>query len=605
MSSKERITRWQVYRRSFGTLLRLLRLCAKLSPKEMAVVMAINSVRGFIPLAVLFSLQNLIDAVGDAAAGRQGVSQQVTVWLAAFVLALLLSRFMQFFGDLIASHVQEIVKERCQREIMQKAYRLSLADFDQSEFYDRLKRVNKGMDRRFFTTMSFIFHIITEVFSLVSILFYLVFIHWAIPLALFAGSLTFTLVLVRSLKEKYLLHRKQTTPGRQLQYLGSMMTTRDTASELRLYGLKDHVLQAWTLLNRQLIGERLKLARREYRLNLFSSTGHTFTFALVIIGMFLLGTKGLLSIGKLAAFLRAVQSFQRDLNHMMWTTALVQNDLRYIEDFFEYLDLPEEERTGIELPAGQPLKLGIQFCNVGFAYPGNDYMVLKDLDLDIRPGEKIALIGDNGCGKSTLVKLLLGLYKPTKGTVMIDGIDLNEIDLNSWRVKTTAIFQDFHKYHLLSVGENISIGQIENIEDKERLHKAALQSGAEAMIRTLPEEYDTLLGKEFGGTELSRGQWQKIAVARAYFRDSELLILDEPTASLDAKAEVEIYRQFEQVTQGKTVVFISHRLGVAKLADRIIVLKDGRIEEEGTYAELVERNGYYAEMYRLQAQWYQ
>jgi ATP-binding cassette subfamily B protein len=231
-------------------------------------------------------------------------------------------------------------------------------------------------------------------------------------------------------------------------------------------------------------------------------------------------------------------------------------------------------------------------------------MILKGLDLEIKRGEKIALLGDNGSGKSTLIKLMLGLYKPLTGTIRINGIDLNELDLNSWRARTTAIFQDFQKYQLLNVRENVAVGQIEHLNDKELARKAALRSGADAMIQTLSEGYETLLGKEFGGTELSKGQWQKLAVARAYFRDSELLILDEPTASLDAKAEVEIYRQFEQVSLGKTVVFISHRLGAAKLADRIIVLNNGHIEEQGTHAELLKQNGQYAHMYQLQARWY-
>jgi len=605
LSIEEPKRRWHVYRTGFATLLRLVKLCAKLSPKGIASVLAIRLAQGMLPLVVLFSLEHLVDAIGAAVQTRQGMTPQTALWLSVFTLSLLFSALMHVIGRLISSQVQEIVKERCQSEIMQKAYRLSLADFDRAELYDSLQRVNRGMDRRFISTLSSVFNLVADLVAVVSTLSYLVFIHWAVPLVFAAGSLIFTFVQVRSLKERYLLHRRQTTPGRQLNYLHQLMTSRETASELRLYGLKHYVLQAWTSLNARLVGERLKLAGRVFRLQLVSSAGHSLVFALVIMGLFLLGTNGLLSIGRLAAILRAVQSFQHNLNGLMWTAALIQNDLRYVEEFFEYLDLAEEKRTGIALARDVPLRQGIRFRSVGFTYPGTDRPVLRHLDLEIRPGEKIALIGDNGCGKSTLVKLLLGLYKPTEGTVTIEGIDANAIDKNAWRARTTAIFQDFHKYQLLSVRDNIGIGDIEHRGSNERVQRAAQLSGADSFIRTLPESYDTLLGKEFGGTELSGGQWQKIAVARAYFRDSELLVLDEPTASLDAKAEVEMYRQFQRVAEGKTVVFISHRLGVAKLADRIIVMKNGRIEEMGTHDELLDGNGYYAEMYRLQAQWYQ
>ena len=605
LSNEQRTNRRQPTGNRFWTLLRLLRLCAKLSPIGMASVLVIQLVQGLHPLAVLFSLERLVDAIGAAVQARQGITREAAFWLSAFALSLLSSALMHVIANLVSSHVQEVVKERCQSEIMQKAYRLSLADFDQAELYDQLRRVNRGMDRRFLSMMTYIFSMVSDTVSVVSTLSYLLFIHWAVPLAFAAGSFVFTLVVVKSLKERYLLHRRQTTPERQLHYLNQLMTSREAAAELRLFGLQNYVLDAWTALHGRLLGERLALARRDYRRHLVSSAGHTLVFALVIMGLFLLGTQGLLSIGKLAAFLRATQSFQNNMIHVMWTAALIQNDLRYIDDFFAYLDLAEEKRTGIELHRDAPLRLGIRFRGVGFAYPGTDRPVLRQLDLDIRPGEKIALIGDNGCGKSTLVKLLLGLYKPTEGSVTIEGIDVNALDINSWRAKTTAIFQDFHKYQLVTVRENISVGHAERGEDNERAHRAASLSGADSFIRSLPEGYETLLGKEFGGLELSGGQWQKIAVARAYFRDSELLVLDEPTASLDARAEVEIYRQFEQVAAGKTVVFISHRLGVAKLADRIVVLKNGCIEEMGTHAELLERNGHYAEMYRLQAQWYQ
>lgn len=597
--------KWKNQLDSFILFFRLFKLCAKLAPKEVVWVTIVSSVTGSTTLMILFSLQQLIDVVRITVSEEKTSFLPPMIWLSILILVILLSRLLHIFGSVMTDHLQGIIKEKCKHEILEKASRLSLADFDQSSLYDRLQRVNKGLDQRFMSTMTFIIRNITYMTSILSVIIFLLSINWLIPLVLCMGSFAFTLIQVKVFKEKYVLDRKQTTPSRKLHYLGDLMTARDAASELRLYGLKDYFLQAWNRINTALISERLKLARRECRLEMIGSSGHTMTFAVTLLGILLISMRGALSIGQYAAFIRAVITFQQDLMSLLYNIVVVQNDLRYINDFFIYLDLPEERREGIALGNRDVLRQGIGFENVEFSYPGDRNPVIKDFNLYIHPGEKIALIGDNGSGKSTLVKLLLGLYMPLNGKITVDGVDLREIDLNDWRKKTTAIFQDFIKYQLLNIRENIAIGQMDDINNKDIVKKAAKLAGADEMIQSLPEGYETLLGKPFGGAELSQGQWQKIAIARAYIRNAPLLILDEPTASLDAKAEVEIYRQFEQVAKGKTVIFISHRLGVARLADRIIVLKNGRVEEQGTHDELIQRKGQYAKMFQLQAQWYQ
>jgi len=244
------------------------------------------------------------------------------------------------------------------------------------------------------------------------------------------------------------------------------------------------------------------------------------------------------------------------------------------------------------------------FENVGFGYPGSDRLVLRGVSLHIRAGERLALVGENGAGKTTLAKLLLGLYRPTEGRVLVDGVDLTHLDPQVWRRHAAAVFQDFQQYHL-TVRENIVFGDLDQRDDEEAIRQAARLSGAASVIGDLPQGYDTLLGKDFeDGQELSQGQWQKIAVARAYLRDADVLVLDEPTAALDARAEVEVYRQFRDVSAGKTVLLISHRLGSARLADRILVLNGGAIVEQGTHADLLVLGGRYAHMLGVQAQWY-
>lgn len=582
---------------------RLFKLIASIAPKDMYTILFITICTGLIPLLSIFALQKLVNSIailGDSS--KTELPLEVIIWISLLIVALILRSSSNIYGRMIRDHIQERIKGNIQKLVIQKTHKLELGQFENAELYDQLQRANNGIDTRLFSTITFMFQSISTIITLISLLIYLSLIHWAVPLFLIIGSVIFTIVKVKLHIEKYILDRKQTTEMRQLTYLERLMTSREAAREIRLYDLGNHLRGKWRDLNDKLREERIQLAGREGRLELISSSGNTMTFAIVLTGIVYLATLGLLSIGQYAAFIRTVIQFQLDLSNFFWMITLIDNDLRYIKDFFDYLDLPEESFNEAELPV-KLLNENIKFEQTSFTYPGSSEPVLSKININIQPGERIAIVGSNGSGKTTLIKLLLGLYKPTEGKVLIGEIDLQQIDISKWRKKCTAIFQDFYKYHL-SVKDNIAIGQIAKISDYDQIKRAAILSGADDMIQNLPSGYDTFLGKEFNGEELSEGQWQKVAIARAYVRDSELLILDEPTASLDPKAEVDIYKQFQKVAQGKTTIFISHRLGICKLADRIIVLSNGRIAEEGTHHQLMSNNNHYARMYRLQSQWY-
>lgn len=569
----------------------------------MLLITIITILTGLIPLLSIFSLQQLVNSIillGEQLAGH--FPSEVILWMSLLIIAFLLQSGANIYGGMIRDHIQERIKADIQRLIIDKTRRLSLAQFENPELYNQLQRANQGLEDRLFSTITFLFRVISGVITLSSLLIFLLFIHWAIPLVLFIGSVIFSIIRVRLFIEQYTLHRKQTTEMRKLSYLERLMTAREAAREIRLYGLGRYLRNNWNKLNDKLKKERLIITRRESGLAFISSGGNTMTFAVVLTGIVYLATFGLLSVGQYAAFIRAVSQFQIDLINLFWDLALINNDLRYIKDFFDYLDLSEEKTDGISLPENQ-LAVGIKCEQVSFTYPDSSEPVLSHIDLHIKPGERIALVGDNGAGKTTLIKLLLGLYEPTAGKIIVEGTDLKEVNVASWRKKCTAIFQDFHKY-FLSVKDNIGIGQIDKINDKEEIIKAAKSSGADEMISEFPAGYDTLLGKEFDGEELSQGQWQKVAIARAYVRDAELLILDEPTAALDPQAEVDIYKQFQEVAVDKTTIFISHRLGICKLADQIIVLNNGGIVEQGTHEQLMKEGGHYAGMFKLQSQWY-
>lgn len=583
-------------------LFRFLKLMISLAPKEMLIILSITILTGFIPLLSIVALERLVNSIVLLSDAADIFPTEVIIWLSLFIGTIILQSTSNIYGRLLKDHAQEKIKVSIQKQTIKKTHRLELVQFENAELYDQLQRANNGVETKLFSTMNSLFLSISQSITIISLLVYLLVIHWLIPLILFIGSAIFTFIKMGIFIERYLLDRKQTTEVRKLNYLDHLMTFRDASREIRLYDLADHLRGHWRELNEKTRDERLDLANKESKKELISSSGNTLTFAIVLTGIIYLATVGLLSVGQYAAFIRAVIQFQTELSHFFLSIAMIDNDLRYIKDFFEYMDLPEEEGAGERVPLRSSNK-NIELENVHFSYPGSNKMVLNNIDLIIKPDERIAIVGDNGSGKTTLVKLLLGLYKPTDGRVIVGGEDLQKENLFDWRKKCTAIFQDFYKYNL-TIKDNIAIGDIQKQSDFDRIKNAASLSGADEVVVNLTDGYDTLLGKEFSGTELSQGQWQKIAIARAYMRDSELLILDEPTASLDPQSEVEVYRQFKDVTEGKTSIFISHRLGICKLADRILVLENGQITEQGTHEQLIEENGHYANMFNLQAQWY-
>jgi ATP-binding cassette subfamily B protein len=277
----------------------------------------------------------------------------------------------------------------------------------------------------------------------------------------------------------------------------------------------------------------------------------------------------------------------------------------FLKDLFEFFEMQPAIRSGAAAhPAPRPIRRGFEFQSVSFAYPGSDRLVVQNINFSLHPSEKVALIGENGAGKTTLVKLLARLYDPTAGRILLDGVDLREYDVEDLRREIGVIFQDFMRYEMV-IRENIGFGNIDSLDDQDRIESAARKSLAESVIDRLPKGYDQMVGRRFeGGVDLSGGEWQKIALARAYMRDAQLLILDEPTATLDARAEYEVFQRFAELTRGRMAVLISHRFSTVRMADRILVLQGGAVGEQGSHEELVSLGGHYAELFELQAAGY-
>lgn len=594
-------------RERWSSMPRLLLLLWRSGRKEIFFLFTTSLFNGIIPVVQLELLRRLIDSSLSLMNGKESLFI-VLVWLVLLLLSYVAGNFLFQTVNWISYSVQERLKARIQVRLLTNAGQLPLGQFEHADYYDRLERAQKGLDDNIFSTLAFMGRIPATLFSIVALLFYVASGSVIFPLLLLIGTLIPLTLTIRHNKQRYLAERKLTGEERRLDYFERMLCTRPAAAELRLFHLQEHFLHIRRQIFNSLRDHRLKHERSLVATSTLGSTGQTFTFGLVLFGVVVLMSEGRFSLGEYATYFNAVMQFQRFLFILLWNIAKIDQDTRYIQDLFAYLDLAKTAQSAtddasMEQGANVP---AIQFEHVSFTYPGTEQPVLRDLNMRIRPGERVALIGENGAGKSTLAKLMLGLYQPTSGRILVDGRDLCELNFTAWRTQCAMIFQDFMRYHF-TARDNIGFGDLQQLDNHSAIRGAARKSGADEVIEHLPQQYETLLGKAYdeSGQDLSGGQWQKLALARAYLRNAAVLVLDEPTAALDARAEVEVYRQFRDVSHGKSALLISHRLGSARLADRIVVLENGQIAEQGTHDDLLAHDGLYAAMFKLQAHWYQ
>ena len=582
---------------------RLLGLIWRADPATVALLVFIHAGAGLMVVAEVHALRRLVETAQEVIQSGAPLID-AAAWAGLFAGLGFVHFLAVAARNLMGEHLQEVIRgvieERCYRQ----AQSMPLSSFERAEHHDRLTRALRGMDQRFFSTLSIMYWTIYNVVALLSLLVYLAQFHWAIPLVLIAGTTPGVLISERQYRARYLVERKQTPRERRLVVLGDILTGRSAAPELRLFGFGPWLIDRAEKLWLGMRDERMQLERREFKLGLVSDGINALvTLATIGLGVVLL-VAGRVSLGATAAFFAAIDRFQENYWELVVNASFIYNDLRYIRDFFEFIDSPRLDLDkGVHLP--RPMSRGIELDKVSFTYPGSDRPALADVSITLRPGERIALVGENGAGKTTLAKLLMGLYEPTSGRIVVDGVDLKEIALADWYRRIGAVFQNFTRYQV-SLRENIGFGWLPKLDDAEAIARAAARSGADEVALPLPRGLETPLGKEFQeGSELSVGQWQRLAIARAYLRPAEILILDEPASGLDAKAEAGVYDHFARMAEASTVVLISHRLGSCRLADRILVLNEGRVVEQGSHSQLIAAGGEYAELFKLQAGWYQ
>ena len=560
---------------------------------------AISAGMGLFPLAEVHALRRLIETAELIVAGSAPVADGLTWGLALALLAILHAAVVHV-REIVDRRHQEVLGNYLEERCLQQAQSMPLEWFEHDKHYDLLHLVRRRTVGRLGNTTSFLTRSVSDIVTMASLLIYLGQFHWGLPLLLALGTTPGALLREIVNRQRYLMDRAQAPDERRFGVYTDLLTGRHSAAEIRLFSLGQWLLEQAGQLRSRLHRERLQLTAREARLTVVSD-GMNGLVHVAAIGVSVgLLVNGHISIGAAAALFAAIETFQITYFGLIWCGSMLYNSLRYLEDYFVLMDNPRLDlRAGRKLD--QPLATPIVLENLSFTYPGAERPALSDLNLELRPGERIALVGENGAGKTTLVKLLMGLYRPTSGRILVDGVDLADIAPADWHRKFGTVFQSYLRYQT-TVEENITFGWPEGADDKEHLEAVLARSGAHEVAAELPQGLKTPLGKEYhAGAELSVGQWQKLAIARAYFRPAEILILDEPASALDAKAEAAVYQHFADLAQGRTAILISHRLASCQIADRILVLREGRLVEQGTHDALLSSGGEYAELYKLQA----
>jgi len=554
-----------------------------------------------IPLSMLIVTRSIIDAI-YAYKAHQTPLPGFFWWLVALEFGLagfaaIVARLIDFCDTTLA--------ERFMRHIsitlMKHAANLDLLSYEDPVFYDKLERARAQSTDRV-QTIKIAGRLIQEAITTISLAAGIFFYSPWLLLALFVRVVPAFMGETHFAFLTYSMSFQQTPARRELDYLRTVSGTKEGAKEVKLFGLAPFLVGRYSDVADRLYDQTVGVARRKLTvgslLGLLGVAGYYGTYAFVIYQT----VHGSLSIGKLTMLAGAIAAASTNIQAVFITFAEIANQALFMTDLLEFFDVrPKIQSNTGALAAPKRIQQGFEFKNVSFSYPGSSRVILKNVNFKLAPSERIAIVGENGQGKTTIVKLLTRLYDPTEGQILLDGRDLREYDLDSLWQQIGVIFQDFMRYEM-TASANIAVGRIEERHNPFRIRAAANKSLAEQAIRKLPKGFDQVLGSRFeGAVDLSGGEWQKIAIARAYLRDAQLLILDEPTAALDARSEHEVFQRFSELTEGKMSLLISHRFSTVKMSNRILVLKGGEIAEQGPHDQLLKDGGHYAELFELQA----
>lgn len=587
-------------------VLRLFKYGWKAGPILICFVLLFNVLAGLVPNAELILTGNLIHQL------EQGVSQeswiiQLLPWILALILLNVMASVMKYAGKWSESKFQESMKIVIKRDLFKKTDKFNLDTFEDQHFHNRLLRAHGGMEGIFSGFLFQVFRIIEALAAIGGLVWIISKVHWLCAAALLLGGLPVIKMQTKVNESLYETDVHQSKDYRLMNYFKQLVINRDSAIEMKIFGLGHYFIDKWKSLRlrttSKILSLELKLRLKLIAYQLIQLAAFGFSLILLIFSL----RNHAIHLGEAVIIVFALMQLQDRWEWFVRWCGWIQEDyIRLFKDLFSFFDLHEDE-NGEEQKhhqRSQPFNPAIELKNVSFHYPFSEAEVLKNINLKINDGEKVVIVGENGSGKTTLVKLILGYYQPTQGEVIVNGQHLQIIE-NKKRMweNSSSLFQDYVKYHL-TLKDNIAFGDMNKVDNLSEIQKAAKNGGADQVLEQLNHDFNGWLGPTFGGKDLSGGQWQKVATSRLFLKDSKIMILDEPSAVLDPSAESDLYEKYVQLSKGKTVIFISHRLGIARLADRIIVLKQGQIVEEGSHEFLLKQKGYYYEMWETQSSLY-
>ncbi|MGH6916095.1 MAG: ABC transporter ATP-binding protein [Geminicoccaceae bacterium] len=596
-----------IERNLFGTIRSIRRVFAlvwETSRLFTLVVFATTLISALIPATQIWIAGELIDEVSEAvmAGGGDLFERRVIILAVLQLVVFLVSNVLRSGSALSQVLLGERLRYHVQQMIMSHANTLDLADFEDSVYYDQLQQAQREASSRPLGMVNSVFGLLQSIITFVTMAGLLLQLEWWIaavvllsPIPAFLSGANYSM---RGFRQAVRL-----SPARRLMdYLRSLVTTDSFNKEIKVFRLGDYFVERYAEVADDAYKETRELAvKRQLAATVWGAipviaTSGTFLYVAV------LAVRGQVSLGSLAVYTQAAQQGQAAFQGILGGVQSIYENSLYLTTLENLLDrAPSIAAPPEPIPVSRPFTSGIEFRDVSFHYPGQTQNAVSNLSFRIDPGETIALVGRNGAGKSTIVKLLARLYDPTEGQILVDGHDLREYDPQELWQEYSVMFQDFVQFQL-TASENIGVGNLDDVEDRAEIEDAAKRAGADRLIQSFPDKYDTILGKWFeGGTNLSGGEWQRIALARAFMRDAQILILDEPTAALDPQAEFDLFQRLTDLASGKMTLFISHRFSTTRYADRILVLDGGRLIEQGTHDELIDIQGAYAELFELQA----